>query len=138
MKPWDEMSEREKDAWLAENLFDWDRVCESWYDSEGIEGTRMTSPDGVEVTVWGWHYECDCDDFGDELPHYTADISAAWQVVEHIHANIANVTTLECDSSIGRWTFSLAKGAIVGVGDTAPLAICHAAYLTVKGEKRDV
>ena len=83
---WENMRSREKDVWLAENLFHWNRANEFWYDSEGVEVTRLVSPDGIDVTAYGHSDECDYDQFGDELPHYTTEISAAWQVVDAMRA----------------------------------------------------
>ena len=41
----------------------YDVIKESWYDEEGVEGTRIISPDSSkEYTVFGWDDDCDIDD----------------------------------------------------------------------------
>jgi len=39
-----------------------DIIKESWYDEEGIEGTRIVTPNGKEYTVYGWGNDCDIDE----------------------------------------------------------------------------
>lgn len=68
----------------------------------------------------------------DEVPHYTTDIAAAWQVVEALRA-----LGFDIDVSAGvncrlAWECTIAPrpntdGFYVGEGSTAPLAICRAA-----------
>jgi hypothetical protein len=35
---------------------------ETWYEEEGIEGTRVIAPDGKEYTVYGWGDDCEIDE----------------------------------------------------------------------------
>ncbi|WP_432400907.1 hypothetical protein [Wukongibacter sp. M2B1] len=43
-------------------LLEWEIVTESWYDEEGIEGTRLISPNQNEYTIYGWEDDCNFDD----------------------------------------------------------------------------
>lgn len=40
---------------------------ESWYDEEGIEGTRIDLPNGKEIKVYGWDEDIDINELLDEL-----------------------------------------------------------------------
>lgn len=71
------------------------------------------------------------------VPHYSTDISAAWEVVEKINSskNKWTLNSLRCDPNDGKWQF----GDIDRDGsiwpddkyDSAPLAICLAALKAV-------
>jgi len=47
--------------------FGYEIVNESWYDEEGIEGTRIITPDNKEYTVDGWGNDCDIQDLIDNV-----------------------------------------------------------------------
>ena len=40
---------------------------ESWYDEEGVEGTRIYLPNNKEIKVYGWGEDIDVEDIIDEL-----------------------------------------------------------------------
>lgn len=48
-------------------IIGWDVQKESWYDEEGIEGTRLISPDDEEFCIYGWDNDCELDELIKEL-----------------------------------------------------------------------
>lgn len=64
---------------------------------------------------------------GEDLPKYSADIAAAWKVLEQFPSS--------CLSKAGNWSCMIANGP--GVADTAPLAICRAALKALKAVGAD-
>ncbi len=62
-------------------------------------------------------------------PPYSTDISAAWQVVEHLRQRLDWSVTIEAKRKGG---YSVRTDAILAFeADTAPLAICRAALAAV-------
>lgn len=99
------------------------RVINNW-DSKGPHD-YLESPGGRSRI-----YFCGCDDIGEEIPRYSSDIAATWEVVERLHK-------LDPDDGlkiwfIGHWQASF--GATIADADTAPHAICLAALKAVVGE----
>ncbi len=42
--------------------------CESWFDEEAVEGTRITTKQGREIKVYGWyHSDIDLEELLEEL-----------------------------------------------------------------------
>ena len=73
------------------------------------------------------------DDWG-FLPNYSTDISAAWEVVEKLcnetGCDVVKVCKRDPELLRGEWSCNLGRG-FEALGDTAPLAICRAALLTI-------
>lgn len=78
-------------------------------------------------------------------PHYSTDIGAAFQVVEHLQERWEEYGTIECNSwafdrmSFRRWRAAIHYTDLSGVhqvvceqADTLPLAICRAALAWVR------
>jgi len=82
------LSEQELCAEIAKE-FGWEFCQESWYDEEGVEGTRITSPEGKEFFAYGWGERCSLDDIK-ELPDWPNDIKAAFELEESIPENERN------------------------------------------------
>lgn len=111
---------RELDALVAEKVMGWVRPA-------------MDSPYIVDDPIHG-----KLAYLSGEIPHYSADIAAAWEIIEKLRGGYH--VTLEsfgshwrCDISV--ITASVAsgtKGNGQGRADTAPMAICLAA-LKAKG-----
>lgn len=75
------------------------------------------------------------------VPLYSTDLSAAWEVVEKLH-ELGYTTHLQSDYpddgaiKHGLLLFHNSKGRIKGdYAETAPLAICRAALLSIQGEE---
>lgn len=74
-----------------------------------------------------------------DVPPYSTDIAAAWEVVEWLSHNAEEVAVghtndgWDCDI----WFFQQLENnhAIHGTSETAPLAICRAALLAVMGQE---
>lgn len=153
-KPWQDMTDREHDALVAEKVMGWQRV-----ESPGMRMTllmpgvmaqagysiRMAASwdriGDVSVPVatlsktvkesgleWLWRKHA-----RDTLPHYSTDIAAAWAVVEQLHAQHIRVAVIayldgnhRCELRGQGTEFLLAKE-----GPTAPAAICLAALKAV-------
>lgn len=77
--------------------------------------------------------------YGHEVPNYSTDIGAAWEVVEkfdflYLYRWNNQPCKFECDP--GEWECKLSeKGTdgFLGIGKTAPEAICKASLLAVLG-----
>ena len=106
---WSEMTERERDALVAERVMGWSRVHgNEWLNSAG---KLMIRPG-----------------------RFSTDIAAAWQVVERMHKNywVASVSNPLPDDNEGEgdWvsaSFFDGMGIFDARMDTAPAAICLAA-----------
>jgi hypothetical protein len=125
---------RELDALVAERV-----MGMVWRHSDsppaGFRSPRMYD------TPWRWLIPSDNAyprATGDEkpylenIPHYSTDIAAAFQVVEKLRADDYQVIVV-CEPVGEKRQFSCEiarlsdRGSDVETGDTAPLAICHAA-----------
>jgi hypothetical protein len=139
MKPWSEMSPQERDAWVAEKVMGWEMctfdhsrpkhrsskdfpgtIINNW-DSKGPH-KWLESPDGQSKV-----YLCGCECVGEEIPHYSTDIAAAWEVVEKIYSQ-TNHFTLNYDPSHPLVDFG--EDAL-DIGASVPEAICLAALKAV-------
>lgn len=89
---------------------------------------------------------CACDNHDHEqacshivgiLAHYSTDISAAWQVVEHVN-KMGDWSVWQLGN--GNWRACILFDQCImgdGTGETAPLAICRAALSTVAVDPPD-
>lgn len=60
----------------------WEFENQIWYDEEGVEGTKVTDPDGFEYFWYGWNENIEVDD--DIMPDWPTDIRAAYEIEESI------------------------------------------------------
>ena len=111
MKDWDEMSEREKDAWLAEHLFKW---------------TIETG------TAWGKPDDFDEDDPLVRVEDYTTDLSAAWKVVEKVREKHGMRIYVD---HIGTYDVYVDPQVASATSTSVSDAICHAAYLATRHQQ---
>ena len=145
---------REMDALIAEKVMGW-----TWraFQPAHVPGELVRRPypgnwsalprriaDGTERLAGGWD---------SDLPHYSTDISAAWEVTEKI-TDIFSMPGVFGGSRYGRFYLYITKVRALGfsanyhqavfkrnggkdkkvvtsLGDTTPLAICRAALLAV-------
>jgi hypothetical protein len=139
VKPWSEMSPRERDVLVAEKVIGW-KMCtfshsrpkhrsskdfpgtiiNNW-DSKGPHNW-LESPDGQSKV-----YLCGCEDVGEEIPHYSTDIAAAWEVVEKLCHYSERSFLIQ---KTGAWLVRFQEGVFMP-GETAPEAICLAALKAV-------
>lgn len=80
------------------------------------------------------------------VPHSSTDIAAAWQVVEHMKAQLWACTLTQLDmNEIGRKSFRMDTwicrltgfdDEVEARADTAPLAICRAALEALEGNEK--
>lgn len=121
---WSEMTERDRDALVAEKVMGWTRH----YPSIAWEGCDHW---------WVRPGETDPHRGIGKLPDYTTDIAAAWRVMERMRG-LGFYVILEGDPSDGRWTCTMGRNedpidtTEVDM-DTAPEAICLAALWTQPG-----
>jgi hypothetical protein len=68
-----------------------------------------------------------------KLPHYSTDITDAWKVIERLKGNLR---TIEVYNSGYSCLIAKSEDCCIEteIADTAPLAICRAAYLLKTGE----
>lgn len=98
--------------------------------AEKIMGFRYDGHNWGRGSEW---WGCNCPNMGKPLPHYSADIAAAWQVVEHLaaqHTVTLMVDALDTQLVILDGDERLNYG-IEGTGETMPLAICRAALAAI-------
>lgn len=105
---------RELDALMAEKVMGYEHL-----PFPAVPAFQRPTEGGVEMLF--------------ELPHYSADIAAAWEIVEEVHRLGLNVSVwkgrLWC---CGFYTKSETPQEMGhSYSDTAPLAICRAALLAV-------
>ena len=137
------MSDREIDVLVAE-LMGWERLLESWYDEEGVDGCVWTSPSGEEYRDTGWDF------VPEELPAYTTSHAAAMSVVEKLISNGWQFSLNVVDSqpeamfwkgptpkSVNERQWALEQIAGVGFASvwsqavSPPMAVCLAALAAV-------
>jgi hypothetical protein len=132
---------RELDEVIALDVMGWEHRTESWYDGEGVEGSRFIGPNGEERTAFG-HYNYDLEEL--DLPRYSTDIAAAWEVVERMNNKgwFSDLSIRQSDSIGERYMCAFASSAqyepwnpasMAGYtwAGTMPLAICKAALRAV-------
>lgn len=131
---------RYMDALIAERVMGLTNIRPGWADRCGYGGTTIyehgDKPDYIESEKLA-----PCLLFGDEsseteLPGYSDDIAAAWQVIGHFEAGNAEIHLTKWVDNAPNWLAGI-EGFAAGVSaaawacaDTAPLAICRAALLT--------
>jgi len=141
MKIDDMKAGRELDALVAEKVMGWigsvfkgptlrigNRYLHEgdpiWTTPEGDLYHRARSIDGSYV--------------GDDCPHYSTDIAAAWQVVEKVREKYVINIEIDCENIwVELWQDSTDepsnyKQVADEYGDTAPLAICLAALKAIE------
>jgi hypothetical protein len=106
---------RELDALVAERVMKWGIY---WADTGGEHREPLRGDVDRKREDWS-------------VPEFSIDISAAWQVVEHLRAQGWGITISQHHDdpwlvSMGRFA-NLHTVAIAEEGDTAALAICRAA-----------
>lgn len=123
MYKWDEMNRRERDALIHQNIFNIDMA--GFKTPSGYTANSLVK-DEENRTTWI------------DVPYYTADILAAWEVVEkfHEHNFLVNYLTDEIPglSKIG-WHAAFDDEHAMGC-ETAPEAICIAALKMIGVEIR--
>lgn len=122
-KPWRDMTDRERDALIAEKVIGAEREEVNYT----IGHSSYTS---VFWHIGGWRFD------EASLPHYSTEIGAAWRVVERLHAQRVRVAVIayldgnyRCELRGQGTEFLLAME-----GPTAPAAICLAALKVVGTE----
>lgn len=103
---------RELDALVAEKVMGFHRASDGWFRTE-------THPGGVITAAVG-HID---------LPHYSINISAAWEVVEKLleTGSFSIYHYISAPESKWRAQFLRAGSAHVAQAESAPRAICLAA-----------
>jgi hypothetical protein len=112
------MSNRAKDAEVAERVMGWRRI--EW--EGGTTPMGRSSKNVLSLVL-------------EEVPHYSTDIAAAWQVVEHLFTRGLRLS-LNAFGGDPWWAEFADEGYEHGAqapADTAPLAICRAALAAVAG-----
>ncbi|WDM22627.1 BC1872 family protein [Paenibacillus polymyxa] len=135
---WNSMQPRERDAWIAKDVMCWSVYR---YDKDVPERCYYMlvneSFDSV-VNEVGWNAgeRKTEEEAWEDCPHFTTDISAAWEVIEK--AEIMDRIQLGLyPTSFGKW---IAKSYMAGYencrvqADSAPEAICLAALIATQGE----
>lgn len=106
---------REMDKLIAEKVMGWG---DFWSDPNGV--ILMGNPPGNTV-----------EDDRIEVPHYSTDIAAAWQIVEYsLQQRGWGFHSLDEGWSASFFVTGRTS-LILSHADTAPLAICRAAFLAV-------
>ena len=125
MVDWDEMSEREKDEAIALSVMGW----------TATEHGNLFDPE-VEQPKEPWRHIYSIP------PHYTTDISAAWQVVEKMRADGWDISIKSVRfNEESEWRILFYGGPTYDVDDdetwSSDLAdgICKDAYLTVRNQQ---
>lgn len=114
---------RELDALVAEQVMGWRRCSD---DGSGYWEGR--SPTNILSLIL------------EEVPHYSTDIAAAWQVIGRMRdlcwASHSTDLTLDSEQPWWAWHFlhGVSQKTVRECADTAPLAICRAA-LKVMADK---
>lgn len=111
-KTWGEMSERERDALVAERVMGW---VDFWPDGT----TDMAYPPNEQVM--GIEAE------RAPIPHYSTDIAAAWQVAEKLDHDYYDVHIQNTPGLGDEWCVKLTGLEHSVCANTLPEAICLAA-----------
>lgn len=116
------MDNREIDKLIAEKVMGWRvfKTTEEWQ--------KAGSPTGQKITVLDQTPKF-------EIPHYSTDIAAAWQVVEKMHSD-GNHVQVWRNKNNNFWRASMRFehgkwGKYFTQANTAPLAICLAALKAI-------
>jgi hypothetical protein len=113
VKQWNEMTTRERDALVAEKVMGWTRVrnmgdCDEFRKND----------------YWGFNGV-----YTDRIPHYTTDISAAWQAADKFH--IVELQKFGARNIYRCFVYTDSNHNGAGVANTAPEAICKAVLTAV-------
>ena len=120
----EKLSDRELDALVAEKVMGWKMYKGAWF------------PEGFDFEVEKHKYNADWLSNGIHIPHYSADIAAAWQVVEKMKADFSDGSvegfSLWFSSNpvqMPHWKcmFENSEDHVKAEAPTAPRAICLAA-----------
>lgn len=136
---------RELDALVAEKVMDWQKVVKRpshWHELRHLVNTLT----GAEIKPYQgpwWilpHMDIkESPDNGVELPYYSTDIAAAWEVVEKICSGIGDLRiTVAGDMHLCEiWSPATGNNMIADVEEeTAPEAICLAALEALEALKK--
>lgn len=109
---------RELDAIIAEKVMGWRWNEQTAWSPTGSRNSRTDLPDDS----WWW------------LPYYSADIAAAWEVMEmpHFDAWFIGRNASGAWEVLNPWT----DNTVVSTADTAPHAICLAALKALRLENK--
>jgi hypothetical protein len=127
MKPWNEMNPREQDALIAEKIIGWREI-----EIKGLLHTSGYSVSGIRPDEVPSVYTGYCPKF--EIPRYTTDIKAAWEVVEKI--KLLDDRCLKFNPTLKRYEIGCTNAdgyfEVIGSGKIAPETICAAAVSVLK------
>ena len=116
------------DEWVAEYVMGWKR-------GNPKRGEHAWKAPTADPRYGGYREVPNC-------PRYSADIGAAWDVVDAMYRRLSgriDLTRLRHDLwvvTIGGLGSPPAWGEVKATADTAPLAVCRAALLTTLSEER--
>ena len=127
---------RELDALVAEKVMGWRRVSDGqfyfWPSKEMVEALRMSHPDLLAVDYFA-------------APEFSADIAAAWKVVEKMYSDGWTVSVGSLAAKPRGWRCTVSHmhaddfyrhpESYEANADTAPLAICRAVLKAVGVEE---
>lgn len=74
------------------------------------------------------------DTYGPVVPPYSTDIATAWEVVEKMRGDFGMGISGQVSDRIGEPWMVIFRSGCGGYGETASLAICRAAILSVTAE----
>jgi hypothetical protein len=111
---------REMDAWCAEKVMGWTKRISADHSNSPIKTLREM---GV---IYAWK-DNKRKERGLDVPPFSTDIAAAWQVIEHFY-RAGWGAGAEMDGHTGCRAF---VGQFTAEADTAPHAICLAALKAV-------
>lgn len=111
---WETLTPRERDAWVAEVVFGWERRF------NGVQ-TVISPPEGDERRQWAAVY----DEYGCPhwLPRYTTDTAASWSVLEEMRKGYC-VARID---KFYRWRVDIE--GVYAIGAEAEEMVCLASIL---------
>lgn len=129
VEKWMALSPRERDAWVAKDVLGWDVHSEyglRFYPDNDVEASYILNepPEDCPKELRACTGQIVCL----RVPEFTADITAAWTVLEHMHEDYyvkVESIAVECNPP-GNYVCEI--GGNFGWG-TAPEAICLAAII---------
>ena len=133
---------RELDALVAEHVEGW--TWDPWKGGNRIERVLMAPKPTTVMLFVGAYVLAGELVITDNLPHYSTDIAAAWQVVEAMHGRglryaikgyFEGVASHGCIFDDENWVDS--NPLYKAVAETVPLAICRAALKAVLAHAPD-
>lgn len=138
LRRWNAMSCRERDVWVAEAVLGyrvvWVRALEG-YRVQGYSARGEFEPVVAEVPCLEEHGVVaslaslpEAEYVLNVVPCYTAEIEAAWEVVEHLRRRFGAVS-IEAGGVPEEPSYRVAVGDCVAEGQTAAEAVAKAALL---------